>query len=312
MKRIVPLACVAALAFVPAAQAEWKPSGPITLNIGFKAGGGTDTQARLIGEALAAKKGWKFIFKNVAGKGGSNLARTLKGGATDGLTIGMAVTQTFTYNPLISKKIGYTPDDFDFVISTAPTQMGVVVRSDSGMKSLEDLAKKAKGGPIKFAIMSPRLGDAAYLIQQKYGVKFNQVKVKGGRGVLNGLMAKDVDVGFIAGIHVKGVKAGDLVNLASAEEGRLGMSPDVPTLRELGIPYAFGATFVVFVPKGTDKAAQEGIAAAFKEILSDKSTKASKFVNRAFGPPPLKTGKALADQVAKEIADNKKILATIQ
>ena len=58
MKRIVPLACVAALAFVPTAQAEWKPSGPITLNIGFKAGGGTDTQARLIGEALAAKKGW--------------------------------------------------------------------------------------------------------------------------------------------------------------------------------------------------------------------------------------------------------------
>ena len=87
---------------------------------------------------------------------------------------------------------------------------------------------------------------------------FNQIKVKGGRGVLNSLMAKDVDIGFIAGIHVKAVKAGDLVNLASAEAGRLGMSPNAPTLRELGIPYDFGATFVVFAPKGTDKAAQDG------------------------------------------------------
>ena len=311
MKRFLPLACLAAVAFVPAAQAEWKPSGPITLNIGFKAGGGTDTQARLIGEALAAKKGWKFIYKNVAGKGGSNLARTLKGGPTDGLTIGMAVTQTFTYNPLLSKRTGYTADDFDFIISTAPTQMGVVVRSDSGMKTMDDLAKKAKAGTIKFAIMSPRLGDAAYLIQEKYGVKFNQIKVKGGRGVLNSLMAKDVDIGFIAGIQVKAVKAGDLVNLASAEAGRLGMSPKAPTLRELGIPYDFGATFVVFAPKGTDKAAQDALAKAFSEVLSDRSSKASKFVNRAFGPPPLKTGKALADQVAKEIADNTKILATI-
>ena len=125
--------------------AEWKPAGPITLNIGFKAGGGTDTQARLIGEELAAKKGWKFIFKNVTGKGGSNLARVMKGAKNDGLSIGMAVTSTFAYNPLISKKAGYTADDFDYIISTAPTQMGLVVRSDSGWKKIDDMIKAAKG-----------------------------------------------------------------------------------------------------------------------------------------------------------------------
>jgi tripartite-type tricarboxylate transporter receptor subunit TctC len=314
MKRIVPLGAVAALAsmYSMSAMAEWKPSGPITLNIGFKAGGGTDTQARLIGEELSKKLGWKFIFKNVAGKGGSNLARTLKGGPKDGLTIGMAITSTFAYSPLLSKKIGYTADDFDYIISTAPTQMGLVVRKDSGWKNMAEVVAAAKSNKLKFAIMSPRLGDAAYLIAKKYGLKFNTVKAKGGRGVLNGLMAKDIDIGFIAGIHVKGVKAGDLVNVASAEATRLGMSSDVPTMRELGIPYDFGITFVVFAPKGTDPKAKDAIAAAFKRVLSDDKSKARAFVKRAFGEPPLKTGAALAKQLADELANNTKVLATIQ
>ena len=34
------------------ALAEWKPSGPITMLIGFAAGGGADTQARMIAEEL--------------------------------------------------------------------------------------------------------------------------------------------------------------------------------------------------------------------------------------------------------------------
>ena len=104
MTRPMALGLLALLVLAPATHtlADWQPSGPVTLNIGFKAGGGADTQARLIGEEISAKLGWKFIFKNIAGKGGANLARRLKGGPTDGLTIGMAETATFAYTPLRS------------------------------------------------------------------------------------------------------------------------------------------------------------------------------------------------------------------
>lgn len=312
MTRLLPLGLLAALSIVPPVQAEWKPTAPITLNIGFKVGGGTDTQARLIGKALQQKKGWRFIYKNVAGKGGANLARALKGGASDGLTLGMAATSTFTYQPLISKKAGYSAGDFDYIVTTAASQMGLVVRADSGWKSIGDMVEAAKGGKrMKFAIMSPRLGDAAKLIGKKYGFKYTSVRAKGGRGVLNGLMAKDVDVGFIGGIHVKGVRAGELVNLISAESSRLAMSPDVPTLKELGIPYAFGVSFVLFAPKGVPADARHAIAAAFKDVLSDEKSKAREFVQRAFGTPSLHTGAALDKLIADEIAINKRILATI-
>lgn len=313
MKRSTFLGLAMAVAMAPSvAIAEWEPKGPITLNIGFRAGGGTDTQARLIGEELTARKGWKVIYKNVAGKGGGNLAREMKGASNDGLTIGMAVTTTFSYDPLVSKKAGYSADDFDYIITTAPTQMGLVVRADSGWKTVDDMVAASKGGKaLKFAIMAPMLNDAAYLIGKKYDVKFNRVKAKGGRGVLNGLMAKDVDVGFIAGIHVKAVKSGELVNLASAESTRLTMSPDVPTLEELGIPYGFGVKFLVFAPKGIPDDAKQAIAAAFKEVMSDESSKARQFVQRAFGTPPLLTGAELDKFMADEIEARKKMLASI-
>ena len=39
--------------------AEWKPAGPITVLIGFSAGGGTDTQARLI--AAVRQMAWPWV-----------------------------------------------------------------------------------------------------------------------------------------------------------------------------------------------------------------------------------------------------------
>ena len=43
------------------ALAGWKPSGPITMMIAFAAGGGADTQARMIAEKLEKRHGWKII-----------------------------------------------------------------------------------------------------------------------------------------------------------------------------------------------------------------------------------------------------------
>ena len=47
-------------------------------------------------------------------------------------------------------------------------------------------------------------------------MEFNIIEVKGGKAVMNGVNAGEMDIGFMAGIQAKGVAAGDLVNFASA------------------------------------------------------------------------------------------------
>ncbi len=300
------------LAAGPAAAA-WQPAGPINLMIAFTAGGGADTQARLIATELEKTKGWKIIPQNVTGKGGAVMARKLKAQPNDGLTIGIAVTETFGYNMLAVKKAGYSTDDFTFVTTTAGSQMGLVAKSSRGWKSIEDVIAAAKAGTaIKVGAMSQKLADMAYAIQQKFGVTFNTVMFRGGRAVVNAITAGDVDVGWGAGIQNKGVRSGDLVNLLSGEAARLKISPDAPTLGELGIPYTAGAKFLIVAPKGIPVAAREGVAAAIASVLNDKSTKAAKFVQRAFGGPQLISGAALEKLIADGIADSKTLMAATQ
>ena len=231
------MGAVAGLAMATSVQAaDWTPPGPIKLMIAFAAGGGADTQARLIAEDLEAKLGWKFIPEQVTGKGGMNLAMALKDQPNDGSVIGMVVTETLGYN-MRAANAGVTPEDYTAITTTAGFQMGVVALSSKGWTSFDDMIAAAKDGGLRFGTMSPRLADLAYLLGKAQGVDFNIVNVKGGKAVMNGVNAGDMDVGFMAGIQSKGVAAGDLVNLASALSVPLKQTPDAPTMADLGVPF---------------------------------------------------------------------------
>ena len=137
MKRIM-IAAAMSLAALSANAADWTPPGPIKLMIAFAAGGGADTQARLIAEELEAKMGWQFIPEQVTGKGGLNLAAAMKDMPNDGSVIGMVVTESLGYN-MRAADAGLTPDQFTPIVTTAGFQLGVVSLSSKGWTSFADV-----------------------------------------------------------------------------------------------------------------------------------------------------------------------------
>lgn len=292
MKRILKAAVGAAslLALSTGAFAsDWTPSGPIKLMIGFKAGGGADTQARLIAEDLEAKMGWKFIPEQLTGKGGMNLAMALKDQPNDGTVIGMVVTETMGYNMMVANA-GVTPSDYTAITTTAGFQMGIVSKADKGWKNFDDLIAAAKEGPVRFGVMSPKLADLAYLLGEAQGADFNIVSVKGGKAVMNGVNAGDLDVGFMAGIQGKGVAAGDLINLASALSVPLKQTPDAPTLSDLGVDFSADGYFLFAGPAGMPVEARDALAAAITEVISTDGMKSNAMITKAFGGPAIIAG----------------------
>lgn len=278
--------------------ADWTPPGPIKLMIAFRAGGGADTQARLIAEALEEKLGWSFIPEQVTGKGGVNLLNALKDAPNDGTAIGMVVTESVGYN-LAASKAGITPADFTGLSTTAGFQMGIVSQSSKGWKTFADVVAAAKGGTqISFGTMSPKLADIAYLLGEAQGVEFNIVSVKGGKAVMDGVNAGDLDVGFMAGIQGKGVAAGDLVNLASGLSTPLVQTPDAPTLADLGVTYDADGYFVFVGPAGMPDDARKALADAIASVASDESTKAGGIIKKAFGGSATITGAELDNLLA--------------
>lgn len=311
MNRIHTLCLItaAALAIPMAAHAEWKPKGPITLMIAFAAGGGADTQARLIAEEIEARKGWKIIPESVTGKGGGVMAARLAKQPADGTAIGMSVTETFAYNMLAEKNPGYGEKDFTYLSTTAGTQIGIVAKTSKGWKTLADVtAAMKKGEKVSFAAMTQKLADGAYLVGKAQGVQYNIVELKGGKAVLDAITAGDVDVGWVAGPQGRGVASGDLVNLASGEATRLKISPDAPTVKEYGLNADFGIHFLFVAPKGLSAEAREALANAIKEVTNDPKSKANAYIVKSFGETETISGAALDTLVAEDIESSRALL----
>ena len=305
MKNLMLAAALTAVATAAplALAADWTPPGPIKMMIAFKAGGGADTQARMIAEELEARHGWKIIPEQVTGKGGAVLAAALKDEPADGSAIGILVTESLGYNMIAAKNAGYSQADFTPLTTTAGFQMGVVALTSKGWNTFEDMIAAARGGQeLRFGAMSPRLADLAYLLGKAHGVDFNIVMVRGGKGVMNGLNAEDLDVGWGAGIQARAVKAGDMVNLASGLSTRLAVSPDAPTMAELGVDFNSDGYFLFVAPDGIPDEAREALSSAIAAVVTDEDTKAGGFIRKAFGGPVVIQGAELEALLAADEA----------
>lgn len=286
--RFIAVIFIALFAAV-AVAADWSPSGPIKLWIGFRAGGGVDTQARLIAEELEARHGWKIIPENLAGAGGMKLGKALPKEPNDGLSIGFLVSETLGYNMMAAKDPGFDLDDFTYLTATTGSQMSLYAKTSKGWKSLDDMLAAAKSEKITIGAMSQKLADAAYLLGKNNGVEFNIVgNLRGGKGVMNAIVADDVDAGFGAGIQNKGVAAGDFVHLANGETSPLITAPEIKSIADYGVDFDLGAKFMLVGPAGMPKDAADTITAAIVEIIEDPSTKVNQMITKAFaGPQPI-------------------------
>ena len=301
-----------AAALSTSALAEWAPSGPIQLGIAFAAGGGADTTARLIAEDIEAAKGWKFIPQQITGGGGAKLANELRSKPADGLSIGMVVTETLGYNNISDAKANFDHTNFTNIATTAGFDMGVVARSDRGFKDLGDLLKAAKAGEtIRFGAASPRLADLAFMLAQANDVEFNIIEVKGGKAVLNGLAAGDMDAGWVAGAQAKGVRAGDLTNLASGKGEPLAMQPEAPLTSEFGLKFPASGYFMFIAPAGLPQDARDALAQAIEDVVTDPTTKSGALIKKAFGKPAVIAGADLDALIEKDRAEAKELLAAV-
>ena len=304
-----PVALAAASLLALPAQAAW-PEKPITMLVGFKAGGGADTLGRIVSKAIAAKHGWKFVIKNKSGAGGGVMAKALKKEKKDGYTIGMAVVEPFAFNPVVKKNVGYTADDFVYLGSIAKAQMGILAMKEKSWNTLDDAMEAAKAkGSMSIGSMGLRLTMATKLIARHYGVNLKIVPARGGRGVMNQLLGGHVDIGWGAGIQGRYVQAGKMVILASANDEPLKQDPAKKTLVQLGMPLLDISVFFIMVGrKGMPAEAVNKISAAIEEAVASPDVKKlvnerMKLVAEFHGPDKLMARVKSAEAAARKIME---------
>jgi len=232
------------------AQAEY-PEKPIKIVVGFGAGGGATVLARLVAKELEADLGQPIVVENKPGGGGVVAATGLMNAKPDGYTVGFAVNSTFAFVPLISKKIKYGPEDFDYPTTVAALQNAIISGADVPYSTWPEMIAHAKAGnSVSFASTSPAVKAVLQYVMHRDGIKIKIVPVKGGKAAMKEVLGGHIDMAWSAGIHQAYLKSKKIKVLAASGPERLATTPKIPTLLEMGYDFGLGGYFMFFTPKG--------------------------------------------------------------
>jgi len=264
-------------------QAAWAqekprdyPNKPITLMVGFSAGGSSDLGARIIGEALKKIIGQPVVVDNKAGAGSQVMLTDFKNNAKpDGYTmalINVPQIQTIVFDP--TRKASFTLKDLQPVANHVQDPGAILVRKESPFKTLEDFMAAAKASPGQIRVSTTGIGSDDHLavldFQRRTGLKFNIVHMRGTPEALTAALGGHIDVDFDnIGGFLPTVVSGEARILAVMMEKRYPDLPDVPTFREKGIDLVSSSTRGYAMPAGTPMGIVKYMEQAIKKAMDD-------------------------------------------
>src|SRR5260221_9706166 len=143
------VAFAATLAGVTNASAQNYPSRPITMVVGFAAGGPTDTTARIIAERMRPSLGQNVIIENVTGANGTIGVGRVARAAPDGYVISMGDWGTYVANAAIYALAYDVVKDFEPISVIRSTPYLIVAKTAVPANDLKGLIAWLKANPDK-------------------------------------------------------------------------------------------------------------------------------------------------------------------
>ena len=255
-----------------AAQTTW-PTRPIRFILPAVPGGGTDTLARTLQNALAAKLGQSIVIENKP-SAAFIVSTEIVARSTDGHTIGMLVVNTHAANATVQEKLPYdTLKDITPIINLQSSPNIIAVHPSFPANTLADLINEAKAKPgTHFYATSGIAGGqhfAGEMLKQAAGIDMIHVPYKGSGASVQDAISGQIKIIFAnvisGGPHVA---AGKLRGLAVTSIKRSPMFPDIPTVAEQGFPgFSVEDAYGIFGPAKMPADVVKKIHDAFREAM---------------------------------------------
>ena len=267
---------IAACALVATAQAQDYPARTIKMIIAFPPGGPTDFVGRILADKLKELLGQSIIIENKAGANGAIGADAVAKSAPDGYTLFLTTVGAVAITPNMRTDMPYDSlRDFAPVSLVVNNTTVLVVNPDLAVSSAKDLAAMARAKPDTLPIASTGLGSmphlALELFQSAAGVKFVHVPYRGAAPALTDLLGGQVTALFAdAPVLMSQIQAGKLKPLGAAADERNPMLPNVPTLKEQGLPDTQADNWYgLLAPAKTPPAVIAKLNKAVRDALAD-------------------------------------------
>jgi tripartite-type tricarboxylate transporter receptor subunit TctC len=251
------------------------PNRPITIIVGFTAGGTTDIVARIVAEEFRKTFGQSVVVENKPGAGGNIGANTVAKAKPDGYTLLMASVGPLAVNATLYSKMPYDNlRDFTPISQVVHVpNMLVVNQSTVPAQNFGEFVSLLKANPGKYFYSSTGSGTSSHLagelLKMMAGVDITHVPYKGSVA-LNDVLAGDQVQFMFATIPsvIQLVRTGKLRALAVTSLYRSASSPELPTIAELGYPeFEASSWFGLLGPAGMPREMAAKLQAEVARIL---------------------------------------------
>ncbi len=248
-RRTLLATTLAATLAAPAAMADDWPTRPLTMVIGFAAGGSTDIQGRVLARVMEEYLGQPVNVVNQPG-GGSAVAFTrLKNTTPDGYTFLFGGTTALTFTPIITP-VEYEIDDFEYLAAVAIGQNAIVTSAEQPFSTFDEIIEYGRENQMTYAQQTPLDEAIIRSIAEQEGLDLAIVPTGGGGGMAPLVLGREVDFAYSGGTHAQYTPTGEMVVAAFMSAERSPFYPDVPTLIEMGYDYSIEDYRTIIVPAG--------------------------------------------------------------
>ena len=244
---------------------------PISLVVGYSAGGSADLVARVVGTELSKRLGRQFIVENVAGASGMIAAQKVLNAPADGNVIYMGGTDTVLV-PMVNPKTRLDWEKDLLPIGRMTTvPLVFAVPSGSPYTTLSDLVSALrKSGKESFNYATPGIATMQHiygsLINKQAKVEMLHIPYRGGAQIANDLVGGQVDSAvLVLSTAMPFLKDGKIKALSVSDSARVAQLPNVKRIGEeegfdgVSLPLWQG----LFVKSGTSPV----IVAAYEKAL---------------------------------------------
>jgi tripartite-type tricarboxylate transporter receptor subunit TctC len=240
-------------------EAEHYPQRPVHLVVPFPPGGGNDFIARFIAQRLSSSLKQSVIVDNKAGAGGLMGNEYAIKSPADGYTL-LLVSASYTVNAALYP-LKYDPvQDVSAIAQLSQGAFVLVANPNLAVKNVSELVALAKARPGELTIASSGQGSilhlSAELLMSQASIHLLHVPYKGGGPALSDTLSGQTQLFFSTpSVALPFIKSGKLKALGVSTKERTPVLPEVPSLRESGLPqYEVNVWHGILSPKGTPKA----------------------------------------------------------
>ena len=301
-RRLLKLAAATVITIPALARAAW-PERPIRLIVPSAAGGAPDVICRIVTNELAKLLGQPIVIDNKPGASGNIGMTEIFRAAPDGYTLGYGNVGTLSINKSLFAKLPYDPDKLVPVALLGYVQNALVVRSDLGVNSIQDLIAMAKAKPGKLVMGSAGNGTTGHLggelFKSMTGTFMIHVPYRGSPQAIQDLMGGQVDLMFdnLSAV-VPHIKSGRVKVLGVSGRARSPLFPDIPTIGQVVAGYETSAWGGIVAPPGTPREIAMRINADINKVMGSPSTNEKLIAvswESTIGPPARLQDRALRE-----------------